>query len=101
MEIIRFTEAAGIAMTPEAWSQPPALLLAIWNSDDEDAVTGASIRIRLEPGQSMSIDSPDSKSLTVKCADHDEKLSAVYTNQQFASKQCCRSQNPKRSLGIP
>jgi hypothetical protein len=40
MGIIRFTEAAGIAMTPEAWSQPPALLLAIWNSDDEDAVTG-------------------------------------------------------------
>src|SRR5215471_7342176 len=62
-----------------------AVQAVIWNSDDEDAVTATSMWISLEPGQSTSIDSPDNKSLTVKCADHGEKLSAVDTNQQFAS----------------
>ena len=58
----------------------------IWNSDDEDAVTAASMRVSLNPGQTTSIDSTENKSLTLKCGDHAEKLSAVDTNQQFASK---------------
>jgi len=58
----------------------------IWNSDDADAVTAARMRISLNPGQTTSIDSTENKSLTLKCGDHVEKLSAVDTNQQFASK---------------
>ena len=58
----------------------------IWNSDDADAVTAASMRVSLNPGQTTSIDSTENKSLTLKCGDHVEKLSAVDTNQQLASK---------------
>ena len=58
----------------------------IWNSNDADATTAAGIRISLDPGQTASIDSAENKSLTLKCGDYAEKLSAVDNSQQFASK---------------
>ena len=58
----------------------------IWNGDDTDANTAAGFRVSLNPGQTASIDSSENKSLTLKCGEHAETLSAVDTNQQFASK---------------
>ena len=58
--------------------------------DKTDAYTGkttaARVRVSLNPGQTASIDSAENKSLTLKCGDRGEMLSAVDTNQQFASK---------------
>ena len=58
----------------------------IWNDDDADATTAARVRISLNPAQTASIDSAENKSLTLKCGGDAEKLSAVDTSQQFASK---------------
>ena len=60
--------------------------VVIWNSNDADAATAAGMRVSLNPGQTASIDSAENKSLTLKCGDYAEKLSAVDTNQQFVSK---------------
>jgi hypothetical protein len=60
--------------------------VVIWNSNDADAATAAGMRVSLNPGQTASIDSAENKSLTLKCGDYAEKLSAVDTNEQFASK---------------
>jgi hypothetical protein len=58
--------------------------------DKTDAYTGmttaARVRVSLAPGQTASIDSAENKSLTLECGDRGEMLSAVDTNQQFASK---------------
>jgi hypothetical protein len=58
----------------------------IWNGDDTDATTAAGFRASLNPGQTASIDSAENKSLTLKCGDYAENLTAVDTEQQFASK---------------
>jgi hypothetical protein len=58
----------------------------IWNGDDTAATTAAGFRASLDPGQTASIDSAENKSLTLKCGDYAESLSAVNTDQQFASK---------------
>ena len=57
-----------------------------WNDDDADAATAARVRVSLNPGQTASIDSAENKSLTLKCGDYAEALSAVDTNQQVVSK---------------
>jgi hypothetical protein len=58
----------------------------VWNSDDADAATAAGFRVSLNPGQTVSIDSAENKSLNLKCGDYAEKLSAVDTNHEVASK---------------
>ena len=58
----------------------------IWNGDDTAATTAAGVRVSLNPGQTASIDSAENKSLTLKCGDYAETLSAVDTEQQVASK---------------
>jgi hypothetical protein len=58
----------------------------IWNGDDTAATTAAGFRASLNPGQTASIDSAENKSLTLKCGNYAESLSAVATEQQFASK---------------
>lgn len=58
----------------------------IWNGDDTDAVTAAGIRISLDPGQTASIDSPENKSLTLRCGDYAETLAAVDAEHHLASK---------------
>ena len=58
--------------------------------DKTDAYTGMTtagrVQVSLAPGQTASIDSAENKSLTLECGDRGEMLSAVDTNQQFASK---------------
>jgi len=58
----------------------------IWNGDDTDAGTAAGIRVSLDPGQTAFIDSPDNKSLTLRCGDYAETLAAVDAENQLASK---------------
>jgi hypothetical protein len=58
----------------------------VWNGDDTAATTAAGFRASLNPGQTASIDSAENKSLTLKCGDYAENLTAVDTEQQFASK---------------
>ena len=53
---------------------------------DTGMTTAARVRVSLAPGQTASIDSAENKSLTLECGDRGEMLSAVDTNQQFASK---------------
>ena len=57
----------------------------IWTGDDTDANTAAGIRVSLNPGQTTSIDSPENKSLTLKCGDNAESLAMVNSNGQYAS----------------
>ena len=60
----------------------------VYDKTDPDTgmTTAERFRVRLAPGQTASIDSAENKSLTLKCGDRGEMLSAVDTNQQFASK---------------
>lgn len=58
----------------------------IWNGDDTDAATAAGIRVSLDPGQTASIDSPENKSLTLRCGDYAETLATVDTEHRLASK---------------
>jgi hypothetical protein len=57
----------------------------IWNGDDTDADTAAGIRVSLRPGQTTAIDSPENKSLTLKCGDDAETLATVDSNTRLAS----------------
>ena len=58
----------------------------MWNDADTDAQTAAQFRVSLDPGQTAFIDSPDNKSLTLRCGDYAERLEAVGGEPQFAWK---------------
>src|SRR5215470_16656438 len=60
----------------------------VYDKTDPDTgmTTAARVRINLAPGQTASIDGAENNSLTLQCGDRGEMLSAVDTNQQFASK---------------
>ena len=58
----------------------------IWNRDDADAATAAGFRVSLTPGQTASIDSTENKSLTLRCGDYAESLTAIDADHQVASK---------------
>ena len=58
----------------------------IWNVHDADATTAAGLRVSLNPAQTASIDGAENKSLTLKCGDYAEALSAVDAHQQVVSK---------------
>ena len=58
----------------------------LWNRTDTDAGTAAGFRVRLDPGQSASIDSVDNETLTLRCGDYAESLTATGNEHQVASK---------------
>jgi hypothetical protein len=58
----------------------------IWNADDVDAKSAGGVRISLNPGQTVSIDSSATESFKLRCGDQAETLTAIDGNQQFASK---------------
>jgi len=63
------------------------LQVVVWSSDDTDeAHTAAGFRTSLNPGETASIDSAESKSLTLRCGDYAETLGAAYDTQSLASK---------------
>jgi hypothetical protein len=57
----------------------------IWNADDVEAKS-AGVRISLNPGQTVSIDSSATESFKLRCGDQADTLTAIDGNQQFASK---------------
>jgi hypothetical protein len=58
----------------------------MWNADDLEAKSAGGLRVSLNPAQTALIDSSPAESLTLKCGDHAETLSALDTEQQVASK---------------
>jgi hypothetical protein len=58
----------------------------LWNADDMEAKSAASVRFVLNPSQTASIDSSPTETFTLKCGDHAESLASVDTDQQVASK---------------
>ena len=60
--------------------------VVIWNADDMEAKSAGGVRLSLDPRQTVSIDSSDTESFTLKCGDDAKTLASVDTNQQFASK---------------
>ena len=57
-----------------------------WNADDMEAKSAGGVRISLEPAQTVSIDSSPTETLTFKCGDYAESLSALDSDQQLAAK---------------
>jgi len=58
-----------------------ALHAVIWNNASTDAdVSAARVRISLEPGQIVHIDSAENESLNLQCSANAEKLAVVHTD---------------------
>src|SRR5262249_3849047 len=68
----------------------------IWNADDLEAKSVARVRVSLNPRQTTSIDSSATETLTLKCGDYAQSLSAIDSDQQFASRQCLREEEARR-----
>jgi hypothetical protein len=60
-----------------------AVNAVVWNGDDIDASTASRVRVSLEPGQMVHIDTTESKSLNLRCGDYAQTLDTV---EDFASK---------------
>jgi hypothetical protein len=58
----------------------------IWNADDLEAKSAAGVRVSLNPAQTALIDSSATETITLKCGDYAESLSAIDSDQQVASK---------------
>jgi len=58
----------------------------LWNADDMEAKSAASVRTSLNPAQTLSIDSSPTETLILKCGDAAESLSAVDSDQQVSSR---------------
>jgi hypothetical protein len=57
----------------------------IWNADDVEAKSAAGVRVSLNPGQTTSLDSSATESVTLRCGDHADRLAAIDLSQQVAS----------------
>jgi hypothetical protein len=57
-----------------------------WNADDVEAKSAGGVRISLNPAQTVTIDSSATETLTLKCGDYAESLSAIDSSQQLASR---------------
>jgi hypothetical protein len=58
-----------------------ALHAVIWNNANADAdVSAARVRISLEPGQIVHIDTSENESLNLQCSANAEKLAVVHTD---------------------
>ncbi len=53
-----------------------ALHAIVWTTE-EDTTSPARVRIRLEPGAMVHIDSPENKSLNLQCSDDAKRLAVV------------------------
>jgi hypothetical protein len=56
-----------------------------WNADDMEAKSAGAYRVSLNPGQTVSIDSSMTQSVTLRCGDDAETLAAIDTDQRFTS----------------
>jgi hypothetical protein len=53
------------------------LYAVVYNLADESGASAAQIRMSLNPQEVITIDSPDNKSLTLKCGENAESLAAI------------------------
>jgi hypothetical protein len=60
-----------------------ALQAIVWNTE-EKTTSPARVRINLEPGAMVHIDSPENESLNLQCGDDAEKLAVVEDNEHVA-----------------
>jgi len=58
----------------------------IGNADDVEATSAIRIRVNLNPAQTALIDSSATETLTLKCGDYAESLSATTSDQQLVSR---------------
>ena len=63
--VIAFYSAEGGQCTLDA---------VVWNTTDAEAESAARFRVRLAPRQTIHVDSPDNKSLSLQCGDKAETL---------------------------
>ena len=57
-----------------------------WNADDVEAKSAAGVRVSLNPAQTVSLDSSATETLTLRCGDSAESLSALDSDHQVAAK---------------
>ena len=60
-----------------------ALQAVVW-TEDEDTTSPARVRISLDPGAIVHIDSPENESLNLQCGDNAKKLAVVADDQRVA-----------------
>ena len=60
-----------------------ALQAIVW-TEDEDTTSPARVRICLDPGAIVHIDSPENESLNLQCSDDAQKLAVVEDDQRGA-----------------
>ena len=58
--------------------------VVVWNTEDREAKSAGGIRVSLNPGQTVLLDSSPTEFLTLKCGDYAETLAAIPGTQQFA-----------------
>ncbi len=63
-----------------------AVHVVVWDPKDVNAESTVGFQTTLNPGGTTSIDSVENKSLTLRCGDYAERLAAVDTDRQVASK---------------
>ena len=61
------------------------LYAVVYNLADESGTSAARVRLRLNAGQIVNIDSPDSKSLSLQCGDSAEALKIVNSDALAAN----------------
>ena len=61
------------------------LYAVVYNLADESGTSAARVRLSLNAGQIVNIDSPDSKSLSLQCADSAEALKIVNSDAVAAN----------------
>jgi hypothetical protein len=54
--------------------------VVVWNSADASGASAARVRVSLDPRQVVHIDSPDNKSIDLRCGDYAETLSLIETS---------------------
>jgi len=59
-----------------------AVHAVVWNGDDTDANTAARVRVSLNPGQTVQIDTAENKSFTLRCGDYAETLAVVNSDER-------------------
>jgi hypothetical protein len=61
------------------------LNVVVWNQADESADSAARFRVILDPRQAVHVDSPDNKSLNLRCGDSAKTLEVVDTHKVIAA----------------
>jgi hypothetical protein len=54
--------------------------VVVWNSADASGASAARVRVSLDPRQVVHIDSPDNKSIDLRCGDYADTLSLTESN---------------------